>query len=97
MALHVVSGRHLSTAVVVSSTVGACPKFIFWCLRWLLIRLACLRPCVPQELFFEKFMTLLADNQRATFAGSMASAWLSLRLQVWDPMALVLKPSSTNR
>lgn len=35
-----------------------------------------------QELFFDRFVKLLADNQRATFAGSMTSAWLSLRLQV---------------
>ncbi|CAB1098653.1 ABC [Ectocarpus sp. CCAP 1310/34] len=34
-----------------------------------------------QEAFFERFVDLLAENQRATFAGSMASAWLSLRLQ----------------
>ena len=35
-----------------------------------------------QELFLKRFVCLLSENQRATFAGSMASAWLSLRLQV---------------
>lgn len=30
----------------------------------------------------KRFIGLLSENQRATFAGSMASAWLSLRLQV---------------
>lgn len=35
-----------------------------------------------QDLFFDRFVGLLADNQQATFASSMASAWLSLRLQV---------------
>ncbi|CAM9097728.1 unnamed protein product [Laminaria digitata] len=40
-----------------------------------------IRAFAQEELFFARFVTLLADNQRATFAGSMASAWLSLRLQ----------------
>lgn len=35
-----------------------------------------------KEAFFRKFVGVLSENQRATFAGSMASAWLSLRLQV---------------
>lgn len=39
-------------------------------------------PTYAKEAFFGRFVGLLAENQRATFAGSMASAWLSLRLQV---------------
>ncbi|CAM9379987.1 unnamed protein product, partial [Choristocarpus tenellus] len=36
---------------------------------------------VLQGRFFYEFVQVLASNQRATFASSMASAWLSLRLQ----------------
>lgn len=44
-----------------------------------------------QELFLERFIGLLSENQRATFAGSMASAWLSLRLQVrYDLMPICM-------